>query len=116
MPVVLTKSSGASPGSRRGLLPSRCPSGTKIAKSDRLSRAIEDHARKEECGFQRIPDDVAQVAASAQRAILNNVVGAARMDEHHHSEVLDLVPERIVLRRRRDFASSMARDSDALQS
>src|SRR6266850_6327369 len=91
-------------------------SSTEFHSREPVERSIEDHTGQEERGLQRIPDNVAKVAPSSQRAVANNVVGATGMHEYHHSKLLDLGPERIVFRRRRYLASGVTRDSDTPQS
>ena len=80
-----------------------------------IERPVEDHPREENRRLERVADDVAEVAASAQRAVLEDVVGAARVHEDEHAELLGLRPERIELRRRGRLAGDVAGDADAAQ-
>jgi hypothetical protein len=45
-----------------------------------------------------VADDVAEIAAAAEGAFLDDVLGAAGVGEHGHTELGGLGPERIVLR------------------
>ena len=65
-----------------------------------VERPVEDQPREEVGRLERVADDVAEIAASAQRALLEDVVGAARVHEHQHAELGGLGPERIELRQR----------------
>src|SRR5690242_13624898 len=81
-----------------------------------VERAVEDHAREEQRRLQRIADDVAEVAASTQRALANDVVGADGVNEDEHAELFGLGPERVVLRQRGALAGDVSGDADAAQA
>src|SRR5947207_5148437 len=57
--------------------------------------SIENQTRKKDSRFQRISDDIAEVASSPQGAVADDIVGAAGMNENQNSEFLNLSPERI---------------------
>src|SRR5262245_65553954 len=78
-----------------------------------VERPIENHARQEDRRFQRISDDVAQVAATAESALLKYIFGALGMHENRNSQFLRFCPEKIELRSGRYFAGNMAGDSHA---
>src|SRR6516225_8239361 len=78
--------------------------------------SIENHSRQEECGLERVADDVAQITASTKRAVFNNVVCTDGMNENQYAKFLHLRPERVVFRRRRHFTASMPGDADASKS
>src|SRR5262245_23084872 len=81
-----------------------------------IQRSIENKSREEERRFERIPDDIAEIAASTEGALLDDVVGASWMHKHEYAKLLNLRPKRIVLRRRWHLASCMACNPDAAQS
>src|SRR5262252_2061430 len=81
-----------------------------------VERTVQDHARQKEGRLERVADDVAEVARSAQRVVADDVVGAHGMDEYQGPELFRFRPERIEFRQRRDFAGDMTRDADAAQA
>ena len=56
------------------------------------------------------------IAASAERAFLDDVVGAARVHEHQLAHLGGLRPERIELRQRQVFAVDMSAQRDAARA
>src|SRR5690242_10749622 len=81
-----------------------------------VQRSVENHSRQEESRLERIADDVAEIAASAQRTVFDDVVRALRMNEYQNSKLLYFCPERVVFRNRRHFASRMSRNADTAQA
>ena len=77
--------------------------------------AVEDQPRQKVGGLQRIADDVAEVAAAAKRAVLDDVLRAAGMHHDEGSEFGCLRPERVVLRQREILAVDVAADRCAAQ-
>src|SRR5262247_3061824 len=80
-----------------------------------VERSIENHSREKERRLQWIADDIAEIAASVKRALFDNVVCTARMDENEYAQFLNFGPERIVLCRRRHLTTGMSGDADATQ-
>ena len=76
-----------------------------------VQRAVEDQAGKKDGRLQRIPDNVSEIAPAALPGIfLQDVVGAARMHEHRHAELLQLGPERVKLRQRERLTLDVSTD------
>jgi hypothetical protein len=80
-----------------------------------VERAVEDQPRQEVRRLERVADDVAEIAAAAQRVLLEDVLGAAGVDEDRRVELRRLGPERVVLRQRQVFVV-VAADRGAAQS
>ena len=77
--------------------------------------AVEDQPRQEIGRLERIADDVAEIAAAAKRAVLDDVLRAAGMHDDQHAELGGLGPERVVLRQRQILAVDVAADRGAAQ-
>src|SRR5262245_17369992 len=80
-----------------------------------VERSIENHSRKKERRLQWIADDIAEVAASVERTLFDDVVCTARMNKTKDAQFLHFGPERIVLCRRRHLTACMTGDADATQ-
>src|SRR6266481_6336732 len=75
--------------------------------------SVKHHARKEDSGFERIPDDVAQVASSLQPVGLDDILCSLRVHENHNAEFLRLSPERVKSGSREILAQHMTADGGA---
>ena len=81
-----------------------------------VERPVEDQARQEVGRFERIADDVAEIAAPVERALFDDVGRAAGMHEDQRAELGGLGPERIVLREREILAVHVPADRGAAQA
>src|SRR5262245_18708679 len=81
-----------------------------------VERAVEDQSREEVGRLERVADDVAEVAAAAQCAVLDDVVRATGMHDDGHAQLGGLGPEGIVFRQRQIVAIHVAADRRAAQA
>src|ERR1700730_14941475 len=63
-----------------------------------IQGAVENEMREAESRFERHADDILEVAAPLQTSLLDCVRDVVRMHEDHYAELLNLSPERIILR------------------
>src|SRR4030095_6278141 len=91
-------------------------SGTHFQSGELIEGSVEDQPREEVCRLERVADDVTEVAASPQRAVLDDVVGPARVHDHWNAELGSLGPERVVLWRREILAVDVAADGGAAKA
>ena len=86
-------------------------SGDNLEIRELVQRAVEDQAGKKHGRLQRIADDVTEIAPAALPCIfLEHIVGAARMHEDRHSEILQFGPEGVKLRRRERLTLDVSTD------
>src|SRR5205807_2412332 len=76
--------------------------GADLEAREAIERALEDEVRERERGFERVADGVVQAAVAAQARL--QLRGPDRMDEHQHTQLLGLAPERMELRVRQLLA------------
>ena len=80
-----------------------------------VERAVEDQSREEVGRLERVADDVAEIGAAAERALLQDVVGTAGMHDDRHTELRRFRPEGVVLRQRQILSVDVATDRCAAQ-